>query len=185
MIDHPDEMIPVVMGLITLAPGKTGTGKGSYWDITKSGQFEVHVTTHKYGTKLWALLPAGGKGGAGMWMIPPLGTEVFVSFDHGEIEADGGIIGMFGQPPGALAPGTILIIDDNVEVRSIGGVANKLPTLADVQAVVDKLNELIGKYNAHVHTLDTAHNLTLVVAVPSTVPTNAPDPDGTTVLKAE
>lgn len=78
---------------------------------------------------------------------------------------------------------TIVLVksDNTVEIRRGNGVATKLPTFADLQAVADRLDDHIATYNLHTHPVSGAiANPTAMqdVSVPPTL-------DGTEVLKAQ
>lgn len=65
--------------------------------------------------------------------------------------------------------------DGTIEIRSAGGTAARLPTMADYEA-------LRTAFNAHVH-LETGASTNAPTAVPGVVPVDAPD--GTQVLMTE
>lgn len=78
----------------------------------------------------------------------------------------------------------VLIKGGTVEIRLAGGTALKLPTLADHQDVVNKLNDVISKFNnAHLPVVGGGGGTAGPPAVP--VVGTAPNPTGTAVLKAQ
>jgi phage gp45-like len=78
----------------------------------------------------------------------------------------------------------VIKADGTIEIRSKDGTALPLPTLADVQEVVDKLNALITAYKIHVHGgVTTGAGLSAVPTVVTAA--NADDPEGTDVIRAE
>ncbi len=78
---------------------------------------------------------------------------------------------------------TIVLVksDNTVEIRHGNGVATKLPTFADLQAVADRLADHIATYNLHTHPVSGA------VANPTAMQDVSIPPvlDGTEVLKAQ
>lgn len=73
--------------------------------------------------------------------------------------------------------------DGTLEIVAIDGVANPLPTLADLQAVVSAVNALIAAYFIHIHTGGTISGDTGAPTVATAA--NAPSPTGTTVLRGQ
>ncbi len=75
----------------------------------------------------------------------------------------------------------VVLPDNTIEARSANGTATKLPTLADVQAVADKVNELRTAYNSHTQAVAGG-----VAGAPvQQVAVACPSPAGTGVFKAE
>lgn len=78
--------------------------------------------------------------------------------------------------------------DNTIELRLPGGVAVKLPTLADVQNLRDYVNNQFCAVGGHTHVVSGAAttNVATVASAGGTPPTTAPPaPAGTTVLKAQ
>lgn len=127
---------------------------------------------------------------AGMWLVPAIGEEVVVVLPEGELSFMPTIIGILstGVVPSAQQPSPtrIVIQRDEVAIHDGTGGANPLPTLASLQASIDKLNELVGKYKLHVHNGGTlGGGLTGPPQAPNVAITNADDAVGTTVLKGK
>lgn len=153
------------------------TGPNGHYYVNSEGDIIVTVRLHHHDVPIDANLSAlvGGRG-AGVWCIPDVGTEVIVAYDEGDMEGEAYIVGAFGAPPNGLAPGKVLVVGLEIEARSADGTALKLPTLADVQ-------DLVNTFNTHTHP-DPASGFT---GTPGDVggPTVATDPSGTLVFKAQ
>jgi hypothetical protein len=97
----------------------------SFWSVT-DGNLLIHCVTKGSHQPLWCHQRGGSRLGRGVWWIPDLGTEVLISFDEGQFEGDAFIVGEFGRAPSGIAENTTLILDNSVELRSVGGVAEKM-----------------------------------------------------------
>ena len=164
-------------------------GQTSHFEVNAEGDLIVSCVTLLHGVSIWANLDtlAGGSDGSGVWHIPDPGTEVSLQFDHGDFEGEAHIVARTsgGKAPAGLSAGKVFVLGTSVEVRSPGGVATKLPTLADFQALVDKINDLISHYLSHTHTSAAAGSPTGPPLPPDDSISNASDPTGTTVIKVE
>lgn len=131
--------------------------------------------------------------GAGMWVVPAVGEEVAVTFPEGVRDfmptiqgiLSSGVVpaatGGGAQPP---TPTRIAIVRTEVVVHDGPGGANPLPTLASLQATIDKLNALIDAYNGHTHNTAVGVTGTPIPGIGGP-PTDASNAVGTTVLKAK
>lgn len=136
---HEDQRVWTVAGRVRLRDGET-----EHWFVMDEGGVAVSVETSQHGSPIWAQLRGGSDDGSGVWAIPDVGTEVILAFDNGDYEGDCYVIAAFGGAPIGLIPGRVLIIGDNVEIRRRDGVAEKLPTMADHQALIDYIqNDLV------------------------------------------
>lgn len=153
-------------------------GEDEHFGLSEEGHVELSVVTLRHGVEIKAFLKGGDDDGSGIWFIPSVGTEVIVNFDDGEFEGDAYVVAIVGEKPGGinLQPGKMFVIGDSVEIRSANGTAIKLPTLADVQAMVNV-------YNLHTHP-DPASGFTGTPADASG-PMEMDDPSGTDVVKVE
>lgn len=149
-------------------------GEAEHFRTNDDGNVVVSCVTHNGEMPVWANLgPMAGAAGNGVWWIPDVGTEVMLASDGGDIEGEVYLVACFptgAQAPSGLAPGKVLVIGSEVEVRSAAGTAVALATKQDLQNHVDT-------FNSHVH-VETGGS------------TNAPttpagNPNGTSVLKAE
>lgn len=124
---------------------------------------------------------AAGGPGQGVWMIPPVGSEVAVLIPDGELEADCMIVATLssGAVPDGLVENTMVVVSPNVLIHD--GVN------AGAEALVKK-----SEFAAHVHSIPplsvpnavpAGPGSPVTVAAPSLTPT-API-TGTTVLKAK
>jgi hypothetical protein len=107
-----------------------------------------------------SLVPVTCRLAAGMWLLPDVGEEVVVTLPEGELTFMPVIAGVLStgvvpvtsgggaQPP---TPQRIVIARQQVVVHDGSGGANPLPTLASLQATIDKLNDVIDKFNGHKH----------------------------------
>lgn len=133
-----------------------------------------------------SLIPLTCRLAAGIWRVPDVGEEVVVLIPEGEIAFMPILVDVLssGTVPTTQGPalGADVIARPHVLIHDGSGGANPLPTLAEHNALVAKVNDLIDKFNA----------LTLPVsgatAGPTPVPqqeTHASNATGTTVLEAK
>lgn len=109
-------------------------GEASHWSINDEGDLQVTVVAHNHKVPIVALMGAlVGGSGRGVWMIPPLGTEVVVAFDGDDFEGDAVIVGVMptGQAPAGLAEGKVLIVGTEVIVHNGDGTYDQLVTKSD------------------------------------------------------
>lgn len=135
-----------------------------------------------------SLIPLTCRLAAGIWRIPDPGEEVVVLIPEGEIAFMPILVDVLssGSVPTTQGPAldTAVIARPHVLIHDGSGGANPLPTLASLQASIDKLNALMDKYIAHTHIGVTTGVGTS--GVPSDVAiTHADDAVGTTVLEAK
>lgn len=131
-------------------------GESSHHRKTEEGANEVSVRTSNHGLQLWALLPGGSNGDRGIWSVPEIGTEVLIACEDGDPEGDVFLVSAYGHSPSTMTTTQlILLINDVIEARSVGGTAKALAYKSDLDAVASKLNSLIGKYNTHIHPLSS------------------------------
>lgn len=161
-------------------------GETQHWEVSDEGAMVVSVVTHQHAVPIDALLKGGGNDGKGVWFIPSVGTEVLIAFENGDFEGDAYIVGIFGHSPAGLQPGTILVLGDNIEVRSVGGTARALAFKSDVEAVDNKYAN-----HLHANALSGPTSTVIPVVPPTVPPTYTPglpladaDIEGTTNLKA-
>lgn len=165
-----DERIACVAATVQLHEGQTEHFRRD----AITGQIIVTVITNQNGVSIDALLKAGDISGRGLWIIPAIGTEVFVCFDMGEFEGDAYIVGYMGRAPDQLDDGITLIIDEKVQIRTLDGTAQKLMTVADGAALKDAIQGAATVPNDG----GSAFKANLL--------TNLSDwPEGTSVLEAE
>lgn len=161
-------------------------GQSSHFDVNDEGDVIVSCVTHLHGVPIWANLDslAGGSDGSGVWHIPDPGTEVMVGFDHGDFEGEAHIVsrGSGGRAPQGLGPGIVFVLGNNVQIRTPGGTATKLPTFDDVQQLRNKVESLRTAHNTHTH---PATSGTTSATLDGLVTGATPTPAGTTVLEAE
>lgn len=175
-----DDRIHVCAAVVDLHDGET-----LHYFVNDEGDLVVSCRTLKNDIQVNANLGALlGTNGRGVWYIPDVGTEVMLAFDNGDFEGEAYIIGSFpsGTTPENLAPGRIFIQGMEVVVRSPNGTANKLPTLEDLQGVVTYLQKQFDTVAGHTHAGVGAPPTEGLGGVGDG---SAPDPVGTTVLKAE
>lgn len=125
------DIVPSVKATVALHEGET-----SHWEVNADGDLQVTVVAHDYGTPITALLGAiVGGAGKGVWMVPPLDTEVLVAFPGGDYEADGVIVGVLstGSVPGALDDGNVVIVGAPVFISDGAGGAAVEVRPADVR----------------------------------------------------
>jgi hypothetical protein len=163
-------------------------GQDSHFTLSE-GQVHVSVITLTHGQEIWAVLQGASRSGRGMWRIPDLGTEVFVMFSDGEFEGDPYIAGFYGRAPDGLIENVTLILDDKVEIRSLDGVAHKLPYLSELQTLYDFVQAQFNAALGHTHVVTgvtvgagTATTAAIALASGSAMPT---DPTGTTCVEVE
>lgn len=161
-------------------------GENSHWRVGDEGQMIISVRTHTHDVQIDAIMK-GGTNGGGVWIIPDEGTEVLIAFDNGEFEGDAFLVATFGNSPVGLVPGRLLIIGDEVHVRSTSGTAQKLAFLSDVQAIDDK-------YANHLHANESSGPTLTVIPNPTPpytppflpgIPLADAGIVGTSVLKSE
>jgi hypothetical protein len=143
-----------------------------------------------------SLIPLTCRLSAALWRVPDLGEEVMVTVPEGMIEFMPTITDVLssGRVPTGQGPATgrIVITRTEVVVHDGAGGANPLPTLAEHNDLVTKVNALVIKFNA----LVTSFNgLTLPVSGGTAGPTPpaqqvlpanpATSATGTTVLKGK
>jgi hypothetical protein len=192
--DLEDDRVWCVGARVEAHPGET-----DHWQVNEDGDLEIQVVTHQHGQPVTAVLGAlvGGRG-RGVWMIPDVGTEVLVSFFDGDFEGDAVIVGVLPSKdtPGGLAPGKVFVIGQEVIVKDAGSAA-PVATLADVDAIWRWLYAQFAATGGHTHICAPPGNPTAAIAtvapasppLPPSVappaPSLPPEPDGTSVLKAE
>ncbi len=167
-----DERIPAVAAIV-----RAPADGSDYWSLvgpSDARQLLIHVVTKGHRTPIWCHAQGGGRRGRGCWSIPDVGTEVLVSFDNGQFEGDAFIVGEFGRLSDSIDASTTLILDSTVEIKSVGGTAVKLPTIADMDALKNAIS------NAIVVAMDggASFKTSLLAALVNW-------PTGTTVLRAE
>jgi hypothetical protein len=167
-----DDRIPAIAAIV-----KAPDDGGDHWShVGKDGarQLLIRVIGKTSHTPIWAHACGGYRGGRGIWQIPDIGTEVLVSFDNGDLEGDAFIVAEFGRANVDITADTLLLLDQLIEARSVGGTANSVATKADLQTLKDAIT------NAIVVGLDGGASLkaTILTAL-------ATWPIGTTVFKAE
>ncbi len=165
-------------------------GQSSHFEVNEEGDLIVSCITLLHGVPIWANLDtlAGGADGSGVWFIPDPGTEVKIGFDHGDFEGEAYILmrGSAGKAPQGLTSGTVFILGANVQIRTPGGTATKLPTLADHNALKSKVNDLIDKYNGHKHLgVTTGAGISGLPQLTDLESGHASDPTGTSVIEVE
>lgn len=133
-----------------------------------------------------SLIPLTCRLAAGMWRIPDAGEEVVVLIPEGEIAFMPILVDVLSSSsvPTTQGPGlaTSVIARPHVLIHDGAGGAAALAMLSSLQATIDKLNDLISKYNSHTHT----GPFTGPTATPlPTESSNAPAGVGTTVLEAK
>lgn len=125
----------------------------------------------------------------GMWIVPAVDEEVVVALPEGEMTFMPTIIAVLstGNVPSAQqpTPTRMVIQRQEVVVHDGAGGANPLPTLASLQASIDKLNALMDKYIAHTHTGGTISGNTGPAQPSDVLITHADAAVGTSVLKGK
>lgn len=120
-----DERVAAVHAIVSKPADKS-----SHWDVITQPdgqkQLLVHVITKGSHTPLWCHAQGGTRTGRGSWSIPDVKTEVIVGFDDGEFEGDGFICGEVGRLADSLGENQTLILDALIELRSVGGTAEKM-----------------------------------------------------------
>lgn len=124
----------------------------------------------------------------GMWIVPAVDEEVVVVLPEGEMTFMPTIVAILstGNVPTAQQPSpTRMVIQrQEVVVHDGAGGANPLPTLASLQASIDRLNDMIGIYKAHTHLGGTGPGGHTGIPEQLTI-SDADDAVGTTVLKGK
>jgi hypothetical protein len=161
-------------------------GESLHYAVTDEGHVEISLITLRHAVPIRAILRGGADDGNGLWSIPSVGTEVMVSFDDGEFEGDAYAVSAHGEKPDGvpLDPDKVFLIGPTVEVRSVDGAAQSLAFQEKLNALEDKVNSLIAKYNAHTHILAIV-GTTGTAAVTATTETTIASSTGTDVLKGE
>ena len=159
-------------------------GETSHFDVSDEGHIMLSVRTLRHDAPVTALLKGGDDNGAGVWFVPAIGTEVIINFDDGMYEGDAYVVAIVGEKPGTLdvQPGVLYLVNDTIEARSVGGVAQSLAFQTKLNALESKVNSLIAKHNTHVHVISGAPPVTAVTAVLETVILSS---TGTQVFKGE
>lgn len=164
-------------------------GETEHWERSAEGAMTISVVTNQHAVPINAILKGGGNNGQGFWFIPSIGTEVLIAFENGDFDGDAYIVGIHGHSPTGLQPGTLLVLGDNVEIRSVGGTARAL-------AFKDELEAVDAKYANHIHQDSTTAPTGGPIA--TVIPNGLPPPlffpglpldtvtiEGTQVLKGE
>lgn len=191
MVAHLRELLRDEREWVVAARVEVLGGQASHFEVNAEGDLIVSCITLLHGVPIWANLDtlAGGSDGSGVWFIPDPGTEVKIGFDHGDFEGEAYILmrGSAGRAPQGLTSGTVFILGNNVQIRTPGGVATKLPTLADLNALKSYVNAQLSTTGGHIHATPSGPTTTITtVASAGTPPTHpAPNPTGTTVLESE
>lgn len=174
-----DERIWCIAARVVVPKGET-----LHYEVTAEGHISVHVETLRHGVQLPALLRAGDDSGAGLWRIPSVGTEVIINFDDGQFEGDAYIVSVNGKKPAGvpLDATKVYLIGPNVEIRSVNGTAKKLAFEDDLNALENKVNSLIGKYNIHLHAISGSPPVTSATVTTETAILGS---SGTNVVKGE
>lgn len=179
-----EDMIPSVKATVALHEGET-----SHWEVNADGDLQVSVVTHGHGAPITALLGAlVGGNGKGVWVIPPIGTEVLVAFPDGDYEGDAVLVAVLstGSVPAGLVDGNVVIVGVEVLVHDGPGGAVPLARKSDVDALSSRFDAHRVIYNAHTHAYLPGPDPAIPTAVPvATDPTPTPTPAGTTVLKGK
>lgn len=152
------------------------------YHIYSEGQLWISLVTLTHNQEIRAVLPGGSRTGRGFWLIPEIGTEVFVCFQNGDFEGDPYVAGTYGRAPTGVAENLTLVVDDSVEIRSASGVARPLPTLAELAATVDFIRAQFNALTGHSHTVVGGATTTITLSPGTALPT---EPIGTGVLRAE
>lgn len=126
----------------------------------------------------------------GFSSVPLAGAEAVVVFPNGDrshplvVAVSDRRYRPTGGQPGQVtmynnAGATIVMLPDGtIEIRSASGVATKLPTLADY-------NALLAAFNAHTHFVTTVGSATTQTGTTMATASTVAPPTGTTVLKAQ
>lgn len=91
-------------------------GDDEHFFFTDEGHIAISVITLRHGIPVTALLCGGADNGHGVWFIPPIGTEVIINFDDGELEGDAYLVAIHGHAPSNLVPGKVFIRGDVVNL---------------------------------------------------------------------
>lgn len=177
------------------------------------GEWQVEVTLHQNEAPVTALM--GGAWGSpvnGVWVGVSVGQECLLVFPDGDYEATPVIVAFLPTtggdadqlPPEMIDSGSmrsdrvvivaaadVLILTDtpgSIEVRSRGGTASAVSTLADMQAQVAWLRQQFDATLGHTHGVAGAVTTTVTTAglnAQSPAPSAPPTPAGTQVGKLE
>lgn len=127
-----DDQVACCLAVVALHDGET-----SHWAVNDEGDVEVTVVTHNHAVPVTAVLGAlVGGAGKGVWMVPPLGTEVVLAFEQGDFESDAVIVGVMptGQgAPAGLADGKVVIVGVEVLIHNGDGTVDQLVTRSDFE----------------------------------------------------
>lgn len=133
-----DTKLWCAIGIVTVEPGQT-----QHFEITDTCVV-VDVVLQP------SLQPVTCRLSSSMWAIPAVGAEVLVLVPDGQVDFLPTIIDNYSAPPTTQGPavGSVIIVGEHVLVHDGPGGANPLPTLAEHNALVSKVNDLISKFNA-------------------------------------
>lgn len=160
-----DDDVFTCLAVVALHEGET-----THWSVNDEGDVQVTVKAHHQQSEITAVLGAlVGGAGKGVWMVPPIGTEVVLAFERGEFEGDAVIVGVMpsGSVPDGLADGVVVIAGVQVLIHDGNGGAEPLITRAE--------------FLDHAHGSNGASG-PITGGFPVAVPADFP---GTTVLKAK
>lgn len=157
-------------------------GNAEHYYVDDEGNLIITVRTMNHSVPIDCHFGSGSD--IGVWFIPPVGTEVLVVFDNGDFEGDATIAAVFGASPNGLAPGTVLVLGSNVEVRTLNGTAQSLAFQSKLNDLETKHNELVAAHNGHVHILSIV-GTTGTAATPVLTASTVTPSTGTDVLKAQ
>ena len=101
------------------------SGEASHFFTNEEKNIVVSVETHHHGMPMWANLNNTN----GVWTVPPIGTEVLLASDMGDIEGEVYIIGTYGitntqnieAPTDVNSRNYTVIVDGNVSLTSASG----------------------------------------------------------------
>lgn len=176
-----DERIWVIAARVVVPKGES-----QHYFVTEEGHIAIYVETLRHGVTLPVLLKTGDDSGSGLWKIPSVGTEVMVNFDDGQFEGDAYATSVHGEKPDGipLDPNKVFLIGPTVEIRSVNGTAKSLAFQDKLNALENKVNSLVTKFNAHTHVLAIV-GTTGTAAIPATPETPITNSTGTEVVKGE
>jgi len=178
-----DDRVWVIGAVVALHEGES-----LHYAVNEDGDMQVTLLTHQHQVPITAILGGLGGAGRGVWFIPELGTEVLVHFPDGDFQGDATVVGLMPtrSTPAGLVPGKVFVIGTEVQIRDAGAAA-AVAFKSDVQALRDYVDNQFSSVNGHVHAVVAGVTTTITtVATPGTTPTvPAPNPTGTTVLKAQ
>lgn len=144
-------------------------GQEEFWEIGEEGQILVSVITLKSHTPMNAILRGGDINSRGLWSIPAEGTEVAICFDVDGYEGDAVLIGTIGEPPPGLTSTRVLLIGNDVEIRSRNGTARQVAFKDELVAV-----DAAWRNHFHVDGSSLVTSTPVVTAIPITPPTIPP-----------